>query len=134
MNLADESSCCRGTTRTGQPCRARPVKGSAYCPAHNPPESGRPRRLASIDDVIADLLGKQERLSALLDEVALYRAQDEAEVNGLVKLFGLHSQNASRLGRLLRDRQALGESPAEALLVVIDQALDELSRELGLEL
>lgn len=128
MDLADESSCCRGTTRAGQPCRARPVKGSGYCPAHSqqPPESGRPRRLVSIDDVIADLLDKQERLSALLD--------DAAEVNDLVKLFGLHSQNASRLGRLLRDRQALGESPAEGLLAVIDQALDELSRELGLEL
>ena len=128
MNLADESSYCRGTTRAGQPCRARPVKGSPYCPAHSrqPPESGRSRRLVSIDDVITDLLDKQERLSALLDEAV--------EVNDLVKLFGLHSQNASRLGRLLRDRQALGESPAEGLLAVIDPALDELSRELGLEL
>lgn len=132
MDLADESSC-RGTTRSGQPCRARPEKGSGYCPAHSP----RPRRLVSIDDVIADLLDKQERLSALLDEAALQHSlwsQDAAKVNDLVKLFGLHSQNASRVGRLLRDRQALGESPAEGLLAVIDQALDELSRELGLEL
>jgi hypothetical protein len=48
-----------------------------------------------------------------------------------VKLFALHAQNASRLGRLLRDQRALGGQAAEGLTAAIAAALDELNTELG---
>jgi hypothetical protein len=54
-----------------------------------------------------------------------------AEVAHLLRLFG---QNASRLGRLLRDRRALSGDAADGLAGAVSQALDELSTELGTDL
>jgi hypothetical protein len=123
MSWPNDSHRCQGKRRSD-----RPAYDGDSCPVHGPRQlmDDNAHGLASIDEVINDLLAKQERLSALLDTTE--------EVGDLIKLFALHSQNASRLGRLLRDRQALNETPTEGLLAVIDQALDELSRELGLEL
>jgi len=84
------------------------------------------RDLETIDDVVMDMLEKQARLSAILDEV-----DDPAE---LAKLFALHGQNASRLGRLLRDKRALSGDSTDGLLNALGTALDELSTELGIKL
>jgi hypothetical protein len=51
-----------------------------------------------------------------------------------MKLFSLHGQNASRLGRLLRDQRALSGQAADGLLDAIGKALDEISTELGVTL
>ncbi len=52
----------------------------------------------------------------------------------MVTLFALHSQNAGKLAHLLRYQKS--ESPQSAsgkLEKAMDQALDELARETGLE-
>lgn len=82
-----------------------------------------------MDDIIADLLTKQSRLSALLDEI-----DDPTEVLGAARLFAVHGQNAARLGQLLRARRALSGASADGLLDAIGKALDEISTELGVTL
>lgn len=151
-------STSRGASRSrpcshvadGQPCRAWAVRGSEppRCAAHRvdggpavgaPP--GNANRVthgayarpasppATIDDVIADLADKQARLTAYL-EAQLAGGGDVSEV---VKVFQLHGQNASRLGRLLRDQAALSAAGAGSL-EDLERALDELSDELGVQL
>jgi hypothetical protein len=80
-----------------------------------------------IDTLILDLAEKQAEFLACLDAGDL--PSDKA-----VRLFSILSQNASRLGRLLRDRRAISGEAAEGITSAIAQALDELSTELGLEL
>jgi hypothetical protein len=91
--------------------------------------------LTSIADIIADLASKQITLSNHIDTI-LSAANDDDPPNmlDLVKLFALHGQNASRLGRLLRDQRALSGDAADGIAGAIAQALDELSTELGIEL
>ena len=84
-----------------------------------------------IDEVIADLVDKQRRLSAYIDDCI---AQDDVSPADMTRLLALHGQNASRLGRLLRDRQALAGPELDELTQAIGLALDELSEELGIEL
>ena len=87
----------------------------------------RPDR--TIDAIIADLMEKQTRLSALLDEI-----DDPDEVVRAARLFALYGQNASRLGRLLRDKRALSGDAADGLLDALGKALDEISTEVGIKL
>jgi len=82
----------------------------------------------TIDDVIADALDKQARLSAILDNTADLDGAD------LAKLLAIHGQNASRLGRLLRDKRALSGESADGLLTALGTALDEIATELGITL
>ena len=95
------------------------------------------RPLETIDDVIKDALDKQGRLSAILDNTAdldgapLDSARDLAD---LAKLLAIHGQNASRLGRLLRDKRALSGESADGLLSALGTALDEIATELGITL
>jgi hypothetical protein len=96
-----------------------------------PPGGGR---LATIDDLIQDALAKQARLSALLDACQRLATDAPADAAGLARLFSLHSQNAARLGRLLRDRRALSGESADGLLEALGKALDELGTELGVKL
>jgi hypothetical protein len=84
-----------------------------------------------IGAIVLDLLAKQNRLSRYIDS----RLGDEKmPVPDLARLLAIHSQNASRLGRLLRDKRALSDRAADAMTAAIDQALDELSAEWGIEL
>jgi hypothetical protein len=80
--------------------------------------------------VVADLADRQGLLTSYLEK----RLSAGAEVEEIARLFALHGQNASRLGRLLRDQRALSGDSADGLLAAIGQALDELSTELGIEL
>ncbi len=84
-----------------------------------------------IDEIIADLAAKQQRLSAYLDDLL---DSDQATPAEVARLLALHAQTASRLGRLLRDRRALSGEAADGIAGAIAQALDELSSELGVEL
>ena len=134
---------CAATKRDGTPCRAYAMHDSQFCAAHagltgapvgnqNRTTHGfysrRQQPLETIDDVITDALNKQGRLSDLLDEA------DLDDTQALVKLFALHGQNASRLGRLLRDQRALSGQAADGLLDAIGKALDEISTEIGVSL
>jgi len=145
---------CSALTKAGNPCRAHPVPGTdpPLCAAHGgakrrpgaplgnqnafkhgadakPGAAGARREPDilpdNIDDVIHDLALKHARLSQIInDNLAT------ADLNTLARLFSLHAQTASRLGRLLRDRRALlGEDP-DSLPAVIQRALEEISEEL----
>ncbi len=81
-----------------------------------------------IDDVIAALAERHAWLSTKLDEI------DPDDIKSLVRLFTAYSQNASRLGRLLRDQRALSGQAADGIAGAIAQALDELGSELGVPL
>ena len=59
---------------------------------------------------------------------------DGASITELARLLSIHGANASRLGRLLRDRRALSGDAADGMSGAIAQALDELSTELGMDL
>lgn len=83
----------------------------------------------SIDAIITDLARKQANLSEYIDDNIGKIATDQ-----LASLLTLFGQNASRLGRLLRDRRAISGEAADGIAGAIAQALDELGTELGVEL
>jgi hypothetical protein len=151
---------CTATTRQGRPCQAWAVRGSSppRCASHGgrPDEGGGerppgpqdapddPQPLApfpgyvepeqgpvEIAAVIRDLGAKQQILSDLIDRCL---AEGDPPTGDLARLLTLHSQNAARLGRLLRDQQALGDPAATLMVEAINAALDELSEEWGVEL
>lgn len=90
------------------------------------------KKLETIEDVITDAQLRQAQLSAIIDHAMKH--PNEHDLDGLTKLFALHGQNASRLGRLLRDRRALTGEAADGIAGAISAALDELATELGVEL
>ena len=81
--------------------------------------------LVTIEDVIADLVHRQKGIAAVLDQ--------SEDVESLIRAFTLYSQNASRLGRLLRDQRALSGAAADGIAGAIAQALDEINSELGVD-
>jgi hypothetical protein len=85
---------------------------------------------ALIADVIRDLAAKQQRLSEYIDRCL---AGDALSPSDMARLLALHGLNASRLGRLLRDQDALGVAD-DALTEIMNQVLDGLSAEWGVEL
>ncbi len=96
-----------------------------------------------IRDLVDDLVAKQQALSKLIDHYLAGEDQPPGEgtagegtlpLQDLLRLMALHSQNASRLGRLFRDKRALSGEAADGLAGAISQALDELSNEWGIEL
>ena len=142
---------CTATTRAGTPCRAWAVPGSRppRCAAHGgattppgaPPgnknaqthgfysaTSGLDAATPNIDAIIADLYARQQALS---DYLTAAHDDEETTIEKLIPVFTLHAQNASRLGRLLRDKRALTGEAADGIAGAIAQALDELSTELG---
>ncbi len=86
---------------------------------------------ASIDAIIDNLYQRQIALDAFIDDIL---AADGASVSELTHLLQLHGQNASRLGRLLRDRRALSGDAADGISDAIAKALDELGTEWGVDL
>lgn len=143
---------CNAVCRDGTPCRAWAVRGTnpPRCAAHGGAsrsvadlrgiEQALKRRAyaaydvpegCSIDAVIDDLYQKQVWLSDVIDRV---QNGEEVTLRELAYLLRTHGQNASRLGRLLRDRRALSGDAADGISGAIAQALDELSTELGTEL
>ena len=130
---------CRAwaTARTDPPhCRAHATVASAEVAGD---ESGAPEELASrpaealetIEGIIADLAEKQSRLSQLIEDELV---EEESGLNAIRWLFAVHGQNASRLGRLLRDKRALSGAAADGVEDSISEALDELSKDFGVEL
>lgn len=87
------------------------------------------RPITDTDDLIDDALARHTRLSDYIEARAAEMDTDE-----LTRLFALYGQNASHLGRLLRDRRALSGDAADGLLRAVGTALDEISTELGMRL
>jgi hypothetical protein len=156
-----ESRHCTATCVDGRPCRAWAVRGSdpprcgahgggrapAGAPAGNqnarthgfyvqaPADGGnghdRSRHAQEpchIDAVIAGLYEKQQRLSRYID-----RNMDDLTPERLARFYQIYAQSCSRLGRLLRDREALGRCNHQ-MDPAIGQALDELGEEWGVDL
>jgi hypothetical protein len=85
----------------------------------------------SIDAIIDNLYQRQVRLDAYIEAVL---QEGDASIDELTHLLRIHGQNASRLGRLLRDQRALSGDAADGISGAVAQALDELSNELGVDL
>ena len=136
---------CGGLRSDGTPCRAWAVRGSdpPRCRAHRRQVSGPIAPTAEVDvldalpgevpitieAVVADLATKQTHLSAYIDRCI---AQG-IDVPDLLRLFALHGQNASRLGRLLRDQFAIEGDAGDELAEALSLALDEVAEQLRLE-
>lgn len=141
---SDGSRRCSATTKAGEPCRAWAAHGSQLCASHLG-KTGAPagnknrqthgfyaapsRKLESIDDVVQDQLGRQEQLSAYIDE---QMKAGNVDLDEVVRLFALTGQNASRLGRLLRDQRALSGASADGFLEMVSKLLDEINTEMDL--
>jgi hypothetical protein len=116
------------------------AKGRVPSRASTLPEAGEDGLEASngevIQNLIHDLVAKQQALSALIDRQLDKEARlpGNLSVQVLGRLMALHSQNASRLGRLLRDKRALSGETADGIAAAMAQVLDELSNEWGIEL
>jgi hypothetical protein len=142
-------SKCTAKRKDGVPCRAWAMAHTdpPRCRAHaaagseaaRPGEAdalgnvGRrpPEALETIEGIIADLAEKQSRLSQLIDDELV---EEQSGLDVIRWLFTLHGQNATRLGRLLRDKRALSGAAADGVEDAVSEALDELSKGLGVEL
>jgi hypothetical protein len=89
--------------------------------------------LETIDEIITDLAEKQAAISEYIMD-NLTDPESRVTADRLIKIIELHGRNASRLGRLLRDRRALSGDAADGISAAIAQALEELQTELGTQL
>ena len=141
------SSRCGMTKKDGTACKAWAVRGSdpPRCVAHGGGKGkvGAPvgnanarthgvyatQRTVSpdLDARIADLDARIVSLAIFIDERTADLSTEE-----FIKLLALHGQLISRLGRLM-SQQDKGGGDAE-LQQAIDEALDRLSKEWGIEL
>jgi hypothetical protein len=149
---------CTATRADGTPCRAWAVRGTdpPRCAAHGgtaarigaPPGNqnalkhgyyartapGGPLRFLppeewTIETIILDLCIKQARLSRYIEEHSADMSPGE-----LASFLRIHGMNASRLGRLLRDKHALLGDADDAMNEIIREALKELNEEWGTDL
>jgi hypothetical protein len=72
-----------------------------------------------INAVITDLSASQDRLSNYLD-----RYRDDLDPRPMERLLAVYSQNAARLGRLLRYRSDIYGPPVDPIDALMDEALD----------
>ncbi len=140
---------CTAVCADGSPCRAWAVHGSEppRCAPHgggskpagaplgnqNARKHGFYARAdlpedCSIDVIIDHLYQRQVELNAYIEDIV---AAGDLSIQELVHLLKTFGQNASRLGRLLRDRRALTGDAADGISGAIAQALQELETELG---
>ena len=138
MSLSVVSRRCSATTRAGEPCKAYAIRDSQLCAAHSrnvgAPKGNQNRKthgfytrpavkLENIGDVATDLMAKQEQLSVYIDDQLLVGIDSEE----MMKLLALLAQNASRLGRLMRDKRALSGESADGLLEAVGKLMDEIN-------
>ena len=109
---------------------ARPADSDRTGGDHTEGESPLPED-CTIDAVIDMLYHKQILLDDFIDQIL---AAGRPAIEELAHLLKIHGQNASRFGRLLRDRRALSGDAADGISGAIAQALEELSTELGTQL
>ena len=88
---------------------------------------GRDPAAVTVDDAIAGLVDKMQRLDELI-------AALPGDGESLIRLLEVYTQASSRLSRLLRDRRALSGDAADGIAGAIGQALDELATELKTDL
>lgn len=79
-----------------------------------------------VDRVIADLNRFQNQLDCHID----FHDWDSTEAASRDRLLAVYSQNATRLGRLLRHRAVIYGPPPDPLKVMINKALDSVWEEM----
>jgi hypothetical protein len=84
---------------------------------------------ANLDAAIADLQRRLRQLSRYIDDNLT-----DLDADTFVRLANLQGQLTSRLGRLMRDRQQVSGNAGDELTAAINDALDEISEEWGLDL
>ena len=152
-----EKRRCTARTAHGRPCRAWAVRGSepARCCVHGGSRRPVPRsrtgadaavkaerpdatgfydddpQAVSINHAIAGLVDKMRRLDQIIDA---YERETEGGDGFLIRLLGLYLQASTRLGRMLRDRHTLLGEGAGELASALNQVLDELGAEWGVDL
>lgn len=87
--------------------------------------------LAFLDEIIQDMFIKWKWLSAYLDTLL---ENDNPDTKTLMRVLRIYTQIIGRFGRILRDRKALAPPASDALQEVLNQAMNELSEEWGLQL
>ena len=95
-------------------------------PRHDPDAHVLP---VHIDDVISALAAKQARLSHYLDS-----CWQDPDADHLDRLLAVYSQNAIRLGRLLRDRAVVYGPPPDPKEIVLIEAYEVAGAILGIDL
>jgi hypothetical protein len=99
-------------------------KDSPESSGTRPPEN----REVNLDERIADLDRRIRALSVYIDDYS------DLEIREYIRLLSLYGELASRLGRLMRDRQKLNGDQVNELRAAIHAALDEISKEQGIKL
>jgi hypothetical protein len=111
--------------------RRDPLRSLGHSPGAKTPSS-RPLATTPPDDLgvrIADLGRKIERLSRYIDA-----RFDDLEPDQLRRLLALYGQLNNCLGRLKRDRAQVKGGDADDRTRALDEALDRLSKEWGIDL
>lgn len=83
----------------------------------------------ALSAAIADLQRRLRQLSRYIDDNL-----NDLDADTFVRLANLQGQLTSRLGRLMRDRQQVAGDAGDELTAAINDALDEISEEWGLDL
>ena len=105
-------------------------------PRPGPAEEDQASDGQMLRGIVLDLVAKQQALSALIDRCLTGEAGegDPPATRDLARLMALHSQNAARLGRLLRDKRALTGEDGGEINPAIARALDALAEKWGIDL
>lgn len=106
------------------------MRNSDHCVRHQRNPTSSPAKhgyyatedTANIDSLIADVWQKHKMLSAYINKQVASGA-DMAEV---LKAFALFGQNASRLGRLLRDKKAITGAADGDSMTALENVLDDI--------
>ena len=150
---------CTAFTRAGNPCKAWAVRGSdpPRCSLHaigRPPGGGRPgsqnaRTHGAYPGSIAPggpenearsvPVGLKEHIADLERKIAVLSQYIDPhlhslDLDGYARVLHLHGLLTLRLGRLLRDPYAFTNDGTDGLETLINTALAELGRDLGVDL
>ena len=129
---------CTATCKDGRPCSAWAQRGSdpPRCRSHRlqaqpQAQPSVAHRSSDVDGMILDL---QRRLDQLSDYIDQGLNDAKLDIGDYARLTGLQGQLASRLGRLIRDRQSIAGDTDNQTLDALNAALNSISEEWGIEL
>lgn len=151
---------CTATTKSGRPCRSHAVRGSdpPRCSVHGGldlssqhgdlvpssesagaglPVAGKasePQPVVELPDLSHQIFSLDSMISGLSSFIQRRQEADDFSTGEYVLLLRLHGQLISRLGRLMRDQRALTGEISDGFAAAVNQALDELSVEMGIDI
>jgi hypothetical protein len=141
---------CIHHSKDGSRCRQWAIKNHPFCPGHNPDRVNKAKNrptghknayqhgayatsskvLTHLPEVIDELFIVQAQLFQAIQEKA-----PEIDIRVLGRLSQVMTGNALRIVRVIKDQQAMERAKNENdFTSILNEALDELSEELGIEL